>query len=228
MRSLQVSRMLPSCNLDMWRSHIANYSSMPRVLVRLDMQKALLHCGIRKICCLISTTRLLRGKDKQTFSWRKQVSQKPIRFVQSTGNSTAYTYLDAATLGQESMAAGMLANAGAMQPQLVEQFFSSDMLYNARIGLTPANFTTYRYAQFLANEYGATRQHDITTLLSSITTQGTSTATSTLQTTFISARNGNLFPFDHPSLVLLASIDSSFKSYLLSLGWQTSDFAPKS
>jgi hypothetical protein len=87
--------------------------------------------------------------------------------------------------------------------------------------LTNDGTSRLQYAYFLVREYGAVRASDIQTLLAPIVTDPTHRGATIVS--FLTNERSNALG-EKATLGLLASIDPQFKAFLVSLGWQTSDF----
>lgn len=123
----------------------------------------------------------------------------------------------------EGRALGKLASVG------VGSAADAEAAFKKAVALADASGTygivRYRYAEYLANTFGAKRRTDIQELLSVFVTGSTSRKlTPEVQTLFRGARTEQVFSSAKKSLVKLAQIDPAFKTYLISLGWHEADF----
>lgn len=128
------------------------------------------------------------------------------------------------TLIRQGITQAILAAAGVTDLQQAELYFKSGVAYDAVLGNKPGNLNTYVYAAFLADKYGSKRLEDIKKLLLPFHVGNESQIYSNAVTFFKTARTETSLIKDKKRLVLLAKIDSDFKTYLISLGWKASDF----
>ncbi len=118
-----------------------------------------------------------------------------------------------------------LATLGVISgPEQAEPYFGDGVQYATALGDKPGNSYALRYASFLANRYGDTRAQDIRNLLASFRLGNERSIHATSVDYLRSVRTEEVPSARIQQLVALGKIDSSFKGYLLSLGWQESDF----
>ncbi len=132
---------------------------------------------------------------------------------------TAYVYL--------GIAQGDLAIVGALDPELAEASFRKGINLIATAGFNSGNLAPYNYASFLVNKYGAKRSNDIRDTLSVFSTANSKKIYPHVVNLFRDARTDKSLAEDYTNLKLLGGIDSNFKKYLISLGWNESDFTIK-
>ncbi|HVM73617.1 MAG TPA: hypothetical protein VMU13_01925 [Candidatus Paceibacterota bacterium] len=136
--------------------------------------------------------------------------------VASIDTSTVYAYNGAALAD--------LAVAGAADPQQAEDAFKSAIQFTAARGLPPGESTNVMYAVFLQSMYGKSRIADIDQVLAPFSSSSPTSTKPAAQNFLISVRADPLEIFWHKPIIKLANIDPSFKDYLISIGWQASDF----
>lgn len=128
-------------------------------------------------------------------------------------------------LQRKAVVIGKLARIGKATPSDAEASFKTAQNMSSLLEGKPNGFTSYLYADFLANAYGKTRLTDIQAQLSNIyAVRSTSTDPVVL---FLTNEKTNTLNVKQ-SLVNLAALDPKFKTYLTSLGWTTTDFASNS
>ena len=95
----------------------------------------------------------------------------------------------------------------------------------ASVGFKPGNMFVYRYAVFLAETYGEGRQEDIRQLVSIFTPQNQSDIVPAIPEVISMTRLEPALERGKRALLAVARVAPTFKTYLLSLGWDESDFA---
>jgi hypothetical protein len=100
--------------------------------------------------------------------------------------------------------------------------------YDVAFDFRPGSFNAYRYAAFLAFQYGVSNSTSIATLLAPFKPGNDAAIALNIPAFFLSARTNPVLAPDKASLIELGRIDPNFQAYLLSLGWQASDFAASS
>lgn len=124
-------------------------------------------------------------------------------------------------LARRALVIGMLNSKGDMTfGDARAAYRVADAAYKA--GGWVNGFVPYNEAVFLARMYGAAEASEIQTILSPIYTQSSKPGYAPILT-FL--KNGRATSSGNTSDIrLLASIDPKFKTFLLTLGWQDSDF----
>ncbi len=117
-----------------------------------------------------------------------------------------------------------LALAKVIGPVVPEESFKKGINLIATGGFKPGNFAPYNYASYLANQYGATRKDDISSILSVFSATNSKNIYPSIEHMFRDARTDPIFKQQKSDIRLLGSLDASFKTYLISLGWYASDF----
>jgi hypothetical protein len=135
--------------------------------------------------------------------------------------------LVSATIGREGEAAEILASVGALDPSKAEHYFQEGVSLDATFGYRAGSYNAYRYAAFLAVQNGTSQSSAIATLLAPFKVGNDAAIAITVPQFFQSARTNPALASDKASLIRLAALDPSFKSYLLSIGWQASDFSSR-
>jgi tetratricopeptide (TPR) repeat protein len=128
-------------------------------------------------------------------------------------------------LVREGKTLDRLATLGVVDPQQAEPYFKRGMQYAASLDLKPGSFYALNYALFLADRYGSARSADIKNLLVPFRV-GNEAAIYSIVVDFY--KNIRLAPSSDKNrklIILLGQIDPDFKVYLISLGWEQTDFA---
>ncbi len=118
-----------------------------------------------------------------------------------------------------------LAYMNAVDASRVESAYKKSIQASEKYTYNP--FAYYDYAAFLVNQFGTSRASDIADLLKTVI-EKSSDKNATYFVTFLKdAKKGNFQATYKRSIVKLAAADAAFKTYLVSLGWQESDFTSK-
>jgi tetratricopeptide (TPR) repeat protein len=145
--------------------------------------------------------------------------------VVETQNDPNLASLVSATIGREGEVAAELVSVGVLDPSRAEHYFQQGINFDTAFGYRPGSFNTYRYAAFLASQYGVSTSSKIVALLSPFKVNNNSAIALNIPDFFLSARTNQVLASDKASLLSLAGIDADFKAYLISIGWQISDFS---
>lgn len=127
-------------------------------------------------------------------------------------------------LAWQGVALSRLASVGAADPQQAEPYFKEAIIHGTTVGDRPGNFNAFNYAAFLVYHYGDTRAEDIKNLLSPFRVGNDAQIYPQIVNFYRTARTDKALSGDKKQIVLMSQIDSDFKKYLISLGWQGADF----
>ena len=127
-------------------------------------------------------------------------------------------------LSREGIVLGHLALLGVVSPERAENIFKENIQLASVIGNPPGSAVEFYYASFLANLYGKVRIPDINQLLSAYIVGNSKNVDSSMRGIFIDARTDPNQQTTRSTLIKLGQLDSSFETYLISLGWQATDF----
>lgn len=128
-------------------------------------------------------------------------------------------------LSRAGLALGYLAYLGVGSPLAAEVNFENAQHFATVIGEAPGDDYVFRYAVFLELLYGKTRAADIINILAPFKAGNGANIGQDMVNTFTeTGKNPGDSPITYQHCVALARIDPSFKAYLISLGWQSSDF----
>jgi len=128
------------------------------------------------------------------------------------------------TLVWQGVALSRLASVGAADSRQAEPYFKEGVDYGATLGNRPGDFNAFNYAAFLTYHYGKARSADIKTLLLPFRAGNESQIYSQIVSFYKNARTDTVLVNDKNQIIAMAKIDSDFKTYLISLGWEASDF----
>ena len=129
------------------------------------------------------------------------------------------------TLSRMGLVEGIMAKMGVGDPQAAEDSFKQAMQAATAAKVLPGNEVAFYYAVFLGNYYGATRASDISTLLSPFAVGDAANIYKPMEHMLAVIRTDPNETSQRQWAVTLGKLDPSFKSYLISIGWQSSDFA---
>jgi hypothetical protein len=127
-------------------------------------------------------------------------------------------------LAAKGLVLGKLFSLGIGSDQAAESAFQYALQFAAVKGAPPGNINAYFYAGYLANQYGSTRAEDIKKLLSGFSASHTQSVDVVSRSYLTALTSNSSLVSDKKKAVLLAGLDSDFKSYLISLGWNEKDF----
>jgi tetratricopeptide (TPR) repeat protein len=147
-------------------------------------------------------------------------------FITDTQNN-AQEINDVPTIATyQGMAIGYLATVGLASPQDAENAFKQALQYMEASGQAAGQLTNIQYAAFLQQMYGQSRISDIKELLKPFVANAPAGSIyAAVGPYLLNLRTDPDYASQRRSIVNLALIDSSFESYLLSIGWQQNDFA---
>lgn len=125
---------------------------------------------------------------------------------------------------RQGITQALLVAVGAADPQQAEFYYKSGVAYDITLGNKPGNLNTYVYAAFLAHQYGNKRSEDIKTLLLPFRIGNDALIYPNVVNFYKMVRMDATLTRDKQRLVQMGRIDPDFKTYLISLGWKSSDF----
>ncbi len=132
-------------------------------------------------------------------------------------------------LTREGIVERKLATAGVAKIEDVIAPFRDALSLSATAATVPGqdSYPRYLYAAALATFYGESRADEIISTVSTLkpVTGVKNTYVQSVEGFFRSVRRNNQAQYNHMALIKIADIAPSFKAYLISLGWQPSDFA---
>ncbi|MFZ2167599.1 MAG: tetratricopeptide repeat protein [Minisyncoccia bacterium] len=128
------------------------------------------------------------------------------------------------TLIREGSILGRLATAGVADPKQAEPYFKAGLAFGVTLGYKPGSFNTFNYAAFLVDQYGTTRVADIRTVLSAFRVGNEANIYPDVANFYKTARADTSLAKSKKQIIAMGRMDASFKIYLISLGWKSSDF----
>lgn len=122
----------------------------------------------------------------------------------------------------EGLSYEFLAPLGVASSTEIEAQFSQAVRLADSFGY--AGYERYYYASYLARAYGSSRESDIQSLLAPFTSSNAAEIDPPVSAFFAATESDSSQNVNKQSMIRLANLDPSFKTYLLSLGWENSDF----
>jgi len=119
---------------------------------------------------------------------------------------------------------GFLASLGAADPDQAELYLNRGLQHAAALGNQLGSFEAYNYAAFLVMQYGDVRAADVKSLLEPFRVGNEVAIFDPVPAFYRMARTDQTLTIEKRNLITMGRLDSDFKSYLISLGWKTSDF----
>jgi len=126
---------------------------------------------------------------------------------------------------QQAMTIALMTELGVpgYSNETAESYFQRAMNTTSTIGYHSQAFA-FQYAVFLVDAYGERRADDVRALLSVFTSDKASTVAGSSRDIFAAARTKSSLSDTRSRLVRVAKVDQAFKAYLITLGWNESDF----
>jgi len=158
-----------------------------------------------------------------SISQHLESAQTDLKRLQANLNESSYVAL---FFLREAITTDLMTKLGieSYSSAAAEALYKKALDASRVAGFKQGNFFAYAYADFLAVTYGTARSSDIRTILAVFTESNATNIAPALRTLFASAATSTSLQSKKSEIVRLGRLAPDFKTYLISLGWNESDF----